>query len=126
MPSIGVNTRVDWHARDVAVVRELIRIRNKYQKLVDAPRRSRNWYLSNFSNSASLEKNIARLPVTNLFFEKYCESIAEYQVRRIERSKLACDKGASPLRRWKLLKLSGLSEERLTNEARSVLELYFQ
>jgi len=118
----GTRTRVDWHARDIAVTRELIRIRNRFQQIPDAPRRSRNWYLSNFYNPTTLEKNLARMPVMKLFFAKNSESIPSYQIRRLEYAISRLNNDGDTVCRWRVLRLSGLSEQRLTREARCALE----
>ncbi len=112
----GENQRVDWRRRDLCICRQLIKIYKAYKSLRDTPRLSRNWYLSKLDNSATVEKNLSKMPLTTLFFERYCDAIKDYQIRRLNQAfdhlepELLC--------RWRLLRLAGLSEERLTTEAR--------
>ena len=45
---------------------------------------------------------------------KFCENIAEYQIRRITCAVIAQSLSNNTLRRWKILRMSGLSDQRLT------------
>ncbi len=60
-----------------------------------------------------VEKNIYRMPLTCMFFKRYCESVAEYQIRRLASAWIVLTKNGNEIRRWQLLRESGLSEERL-------------
>lgn len=113
------NRRIDWSQRDLLICRQLIKIRNSYKTLLDSPRWSRNWYLSKLAHSASVEKNIHKLPLTSLFFKRYCEDISDYQIRRISKA-LSCLE-TEGIQRWRLLRVAGLSDVRLTNHARYML-----
>jgi len=120
LPSIRLTHRVDWQRRDFRICRQLIKIRNAYKSLLESPRQSRNWYLTKLDHSAMVEKNIRKLPLTMLFFNRYCENVTDYQIRRLNFS-LRC-LGAEHQQRWRLLRSAGLSEERLTQAARSRLK----
>jgi hypothetical protein len=113
------NRRVNWRQRDLATCRQLIKVRNAYKSLFDSPRRSRNWYLSKLEKSAIVEKNIHKMPVTNLFFKRFCEDISNYQIRRMTKA-LSCLE-TKDIQRWRLLRDAGLSDERLTKDARCLL-----
>ncbi|MCF7967016.1 MAG: TnsD family transposase [Methylobacter tundripaludum] len=113
------NRRVDWRQRDMIICRQLIKIRNAHKSLLDSPRWSRNWYLSKLGKSAIIEKNIHKMPLTSLFFKRFCEDIPEYQIRRITKA-LSCLETEN-MHRWRLLRNAGLSDERLTNDARVLL-----
>lgn len=117
---VGENRRVDWRHRDFSVCRQLFKVYNHYKTLLDAPRMSRNWYLSKLDNRATVEKNLSKMPLTNAFFGRHCEAIQDYQIRRLNQAVNSLQ--PELLRRWRLLRLAGLSEERLTTEARCWLD----
>lgn len=117
---VSPNRRVDWQRRDLCTCRQLIKIRKACQSLLDSPRQSKNWYLSKLDNSATVEKNIRKMPLTALFFNRYCEEVSDYQIRRLN---LALQRlGVDCKQKWRLLRLAGLSEERLSHEARTWLD----
>ncbi len=111
-----VNCRVDWQRRDFSVCRQLVRIRNACKSSHHCPRRSRGWYLSRLDKSATVEKNIHKMPLSALFFEMHCESVSDYQIRRLNLAMQSL--GMAGIQKWQLLRRAGLSEERLSNEAR--------
>jgi len=57
------------------------------------------------------------------FFNKYCESIEEHQIRRISCAVIGLNKQQQAIKRWKVLRLSGLSEERLKDLSEDFLAL---
>jgi len=107
------NRRVDWASRDRTVCRQLLHILNQSELDLGSPRLSRNWFLSKIPFNAMVEKNIYRMPLTCMFFKRYCESVAEYQIRRLASAWIVLTKNGNDIRRWQLLRESGLSEERL-------------
>lgn len=109
----SINNRVDWNKKDKRTVCELIQIRNCNDELLEQPKMSRNWYLSQIQSPASIEKNIYKMPLCQQFFSRNCESTTEYQIRRITRVIAQLNVPLSELRRWKVLRMAGLSEERL-------------
>ncbi len=115
------NNRVDWLARDVTVVRQLILIRNRNQRLYNSPRRSKNWYLGHLDQSATVEKNIDKLPLTAKFFRRHCEDISSYQIRRITNAISVLSLGKHKPKKWRVMRKAGLSEQRLKNSAESFL-----
>lgn len=117
------NNRVDWCMRDRQVVRQLLKAKYTAEKNINCPRRSKNWYLSKLDHNSSIEHNIDKLKITNNFFEKYSEDIPDYQVRRIDRAVQQLEKNDYATIRWRIFRLSGLSEERLTERARQYLKI---
>jgi hypothetical protein len=112
---------LDWHTRDLNVTRQLINIRKNHHLALDAPRGSRNWYLSKIGQISSIEKNLNKLPVTSLFFKKHCESVTDYQIRRIVLATIVLKEQATPPHRWRILRKAGLSKERITDLAKIYL-----
>ena len=115
--------RVNWRARDLRITRQLINIRKKRQQDLDAPRGSRNWYLSTIGQTSTIEKNTHKLPMVSLFFQKYCESVAEYQIRRIASATSFLRSCGTTSHHWRILRKAGLSEERITVLARNYLNI---
>lgn len=115
LPS-SIPKKVDWPLRDWHMVRRLFKI--FYQSLDDLslPRQSRNWYLKQLPQHSTVEKNLYQLPLTHKFLSTFSEDISSYQIRRITRTIIQFKKINQQPVSWQLLRLSGLSEERLTNE----------
>jgi hypothetical protein len=122
-PNKVINTRVDWKVRDRAIVRSLCKIRDEYASDLSSPRRTRNWFLSHTEHPSTVVKKLSKLPLTRLFFDQYCESIEDYQIRRINNAiKLLAMENKS-CKRWRILHMLGLNEELLTEQARRFLEI---
>lgn len=116
------NDRVDWSKRDRDVVKELIQLKNMTKQKVDLPRRSKNWYLSQITYTSTIAKNMDRLPLVRMFLVRYAEDVATYQTRRIIRSIEKLKTSNTVIKRWRVLRLSGLSGERLTDKAEHYLK----
>lgn len=123
LPTKIVNSRVDWKVRDKTIVRSLCKIRDDYESDLSKPRRTMKWFLSHIDHASTVEKKLSNLPLTRLFFDKYCESIEDYQIRRITKIINSVSLDRHNWKPWKILRLSGLSEERLREKARRFLEL---
>lgn len=115
--------RVNWHVRDLSITRQLINIRKEHQLHLDAPRGSRNWYLSKIGQTSSIEKNLYKLPMASLFFQKYCESVTDYQIRRITLATSFLRSSGTIPHHWRILRKAGLSEERITSLAKNYLNI---
>ncbi|HCB1812775.1 TPA: TniQ family protein [Citrobacter braakii] len=115
------NRRVDWPKRDRKACRQLFHILNLHESKLDSPRLSRNWYLSKLPSGSMIEKNLRSMPLTRLFFQRYCEDITDYQIRRLALAARSLVQSECSLRRWRLLRLAGLSDERLTSLADDLL-----
>ncbi|MDC4536895.1 TnsD family Tn7-like transposition protein [Acinetobacter baumannii] len=113
----SIPKKVHWPLRDWQMVKRLFKI--FYQSLDDLslPRQSRNWYLRQLPQHSTIEKNLYQLPLTNKFLSTFSEDISSYQIRRITRTIIQFQKVNQPQVSWQLLRHSGLSEERLTDEA---------
>lgn len=122
VPEPKHQTKVDWHRRDMDTVKTLIALRNESELRLDDPRRSRNWYMNRLEHKAPIEKHLDLLPLCSLFFDRYCENIFEYQIRRMTRTAIRIKRDGEPLKRWQVLRWSGLSEERLTEPARRFMK----
>ena len=121
VPNITKNQRIDWNKRDRHLVKLLCRIKNDIELQLDDPRHSMNWYLSKLYCGSTVGKHLNDLLLCKLFFSRFCENIAEYQIRRITCAVIAQSLSNNTLRRWKILRMSGLSEQRLTSLADTFL-----
>lgn len=83
---IPQGSKVDWHNRDLFFVKQLINLNNDLLWDLDSPRRSATWWMKQTLHSSTIEKNLSLLPITQLFLQKYNESISFYQIRRISRT----------------------------------------
>lgn len=68
-----------------------------------------------------VEKKLSKMPLTRLFFKRYCEDITDYQVRRLAFASGLLVQKEGTLRRWRLLRVAGLSDERLTSMSERLL-----
>ncbi len=116
------NSRVDWRSRDMAVVRQLIQIRNDHEACFDSPRWSKRWYLSQLQHPAGVAKNLNKLSLTKQFLELYCEDISDYQIRRMTYVAITLTTADESVKRWRVLRMAGLSEGRLKDPARCFLK----
>ncbi|WAU73630.1 TnsD family Tn7-like transposition protein [Acinetobacter sp. TR11] len=108
--------KVNWPLRDWQLVRLLFKVFYKSLDDLSLPRQSRNWYLKQLPQHSTVEKNLHRLPLTNKFLDIYSEDISSYQIRRITRTIIQFQILNQHQVGWKILRKSGLSEERFTDE----------
>lgn len=111
------NTRVDWKNRDKNIVDKLLVIYKKSLNDLECPRRSRNWYLNQLGCKTTIQSNFNKLPLTVRFFDKHCETVPCYQIRRIADAVRKLNFTNDSLQRWKILRLAGLSDDRICSEA---------
>jgi hypothetical protein len=117
-PIENQTSRVDWKRRDIAFVKQLIRVRNDSETDLYLPRQSKQWFIHHLQSQSCVEKNKIKLPLTYLFLERYQETVPEYQIRRLTR---ACIHSDDVLPRWQLLRQAGLSDDRISDLAKSFL-----
>jgi len=114
--------RVDWHQRDLAsltILQQLSVFLNANNK---GPRRSRACYLKMLHNPSTVEKNLHRMPLTSTFLSTHEESVAQYQIRRLQNAYAELRTLFDLPLRWRLLRKAKLSDERLTGSAKMYLD----
>ena len=117
--------KVNWCLRDKSYARRLMKIIDASDFDLDSPRRTKTWLLTHFNNKPSLEKWLPKLPITNKLLGKYAETTYEFQIRRVTCSLISGDpKKAKQV--WYLMRVSGLSKERLTPVARQFIQLLLE
>ena len=116
------NLRVDWDKRDREYLHALRQLIVFLHSNPQGPRRSKAYYFNLLENASTVEKNINRMPLSKSFLIAHVESIAQYQIRRLQNANndLLILFDTPP--RWRLLRNATLSDERLTEQARIFLE----
>jgi hypothetical protein len=118
---IPQKTKLNWHRRDMEAIRKLRKFIRQSEHQLESPRLSANWLLNKLPKSDSIEKNLDKLPLVKMFLLRYTETITEYQLRRLSHVCSELISLGEPLRKWVILRKAGLSKERLTQDAKSVL-----
>ncbi|MBL4830766.1 MAG: transcriptional antiterminator, partial [Aliivibrio sp.] len=118
------NKRVDWRVRDLLLVKKLIEIKNKADDRMEDPRHSKSWFASSIKQKSLIEKKLYKLPLCSSFFDRYSESIEEYQVRRLSRVMVQLIEHKDILRpTCEIERLAGLNRTRSRKPAREILRL---
>lgn len=118
----SVNNRVNWEHRDRESARALLILCDQIDEDLSVPRMSKTYLLHHLANSVTIEKNLHRLPRCRTILDKYAESIEEYQARRLARAYILMRERGQNVKKWSLLRESGLSEERMTDIIKSLLK----
>lgn len=119
---IPQEAKIDWQKRDLFYVKQLIQLNNTLIWDLDSPRRSMKWWFKQTSTSNTLEKNLHKLPLIQLFLERYSENISCYQIRRLTKVFIDIKINKQSIPQWRILRKAGLSEERMTSETKRFLE----
>ncbi|MBF4249343.1 transposase, partial [Vibrio anguillarum] len=106
---------------DRSIVRRLCQLRQECERDDFSPRMTSTFLLSKLKLGAMPERKLRHLPLTKQFLAKYSESVAQYQIRRLGNQYISLFLQNIQTERWRLLRGSGLSEERLTPLARCFL-----
>lgn len=118
LPPSVLKPRIDWRARDRKFVKQLIKIRNELLEDLESPQWTKKFFIRQLGSVSMIEKNWSFFPLTTTFLDRYAESVDCYQIRRLTRTYIRQnieDKFYPPS---VFLRESGLSEQRLTPEAR--------
>lgn len=110
--------RVDWRARDRKFVKQLIKIRNELLEDLDSPQWTKKFFIRQLGSVSMIEKNWNFFLLTTAFLDRYAESIDCYQIRRMTRTFIRQHTENKYYSPSVFLRQSGLSEQRLTAEAR--------
>lgn len=122
VPSPNQNNRVNWNDRDRQTAKKLMQIITALEEDLSLPRLSRSFLLHQLPNTASIEKNLNKLPRCRTILKYYSETIAEYQIRRLTVAAVKQRMDGLDIKRWSLLRQTGLSDERMTEIANIFLD----
>ncbi|AEG02833.1 TnsD family Tn7-like transposition protein [Methylomonas methanica] len=117
VPYPNQNKRVNWNDRDRQTAKKLMQMITELEEDLSLPRLSRSFLLHQLPNTASIEKNLNKLPRCRTILKYYSETIAEYQIRRLTVAAVKQRMDGLDIRRWSLLRQAGLSDERMTEIA---------
>ena len=118
LPSAIPKPRVDWKKRDQQLIKQLIKIRDQILEDLDSPQWTKKFFIKQVGSVSMIEKNWKFLPLTTTFRKRYAESVDCYQIRRLTRTFIRQHTENKLYPPSIFLRLSGLSPERLTPEAR--------
>ena len=113
--------RIDWRQRDRHYLTKLREILRFLRAAPRGPRHSQTYLLKQLGKLSTLEKTLDRLPRTRRLLARYTESVPEYQVRRLRNAWWELKQEFQYPPRWRLIRIAGLSETRLTDQARDYL-----
>jgi len=108
-----INNRVNWQQRDLAVVKQLVRIQKMMGRDLNSPWLSKNCFLNKLKNKSTIENNIVKLPLCQLFFKKHTETLDQYQLRRCFAQVIQCIQNSLPIREWEVARISGVDNNRV-------------
>lgn len=112
VPYSNQNNRVNWNDRDRQTAKKLIQMITALEDDLSLPRLSRSFLLHQLPNTASIEKNLNKLPRCRTILKYYSETIAEYQIRRLTVAAVKQRRDGLDIKRWSLLRQAGLSDDR--------------
>ncbi|APP29598.1 Transposon Tn7 transposition protein tnsD [Acinetobacter baumannii ATCC 17978] len=122
-PQVRKN-KVNWPIRDFSITKELFKILYRSNDDLACPRMSKSWFLNQLSKGNSISKNLHQLPLSSKFLSTYSEDTIAYQIRRITHAMIRLGYTEySTKDRWRILRLAGLSKERITQEAQIFLNM---
>ncbi len=113
--------KVSWKKRDFSQTKQLFRLLKESEYHTPNQRMSCNWFLKQLGRDSMVYSRKEKMPLTWKFLANYSESVSEYQLRRVASYCAEQVLKGSDIRLWRLLRGAGLSEGRMTFEARSVL-----
>jgi len=108
---------INWHYRDLALTRQCLELIAEKDPDLSAPRLSKLWLINHLPHGRSCAKNLTKLPILNHCLDTYSESITDYQIRRLSYAAYQLLFQHEELAHWRLLRLAGLSIERITDRA---------
>ncbi|MET4026759.1 hypothetical protein ABIE59_002287 [Marinobacter sp. MBR-99] len=119
--ALKIKPRIDWRQRDRHYLTKLREILRFLRAAPRGPRHSQTYLLKQLGKLSTLEKTLDRLPRTRRLLARYTESVPEYQVRRLRNAWWELKQEFQYPPRWRLIRIAGLSETRLTDQARDYL-----
>jgi len=112
--SVVRQRKVDWGARDRSLTKQLLKIIERLDTVIDGPRRSKNFLLKQLGNHGSVSKTLKFLPLLSFALNRYQESVFEFQARRLTMTVIAKVQTGAAMSRWQLMRSARLPKERIT------------
>ncbi|NNN69670.1 TnsD family Tn7-like transposition protein [Vibrio sp. 3-2(1)] len=111
--SVVRQKKVDWKARDLSFTKQLIKVVELFDTVIDGPRRSKNFLLKQLDDYGSVSKKLNLLPLLSFALNRYQESIFEYQARRLAMTAITKSQTGAGMSRWQLMRSARLPKERI-------------
>src|SRR5690606_35736826 len=108
---------VNWHRRDIFLTRRCLQVLAGKDMDFTSPRISKLWLLNQLPHGRSCAKSLHKLPTLSRRLTRYAETISDHQIRRLTVAVALLSANHKEVIRWRLLRVSGLSEERVTHQA---------
>jgi hypothetical protein len=105
------NVRVDWVARDIALARRVIEQAVVIRSREPLTRITANRIGRETTSTSLLDKYLHRLPLTRTALAESCESVEQFQLRRLRQVVRRIEGTGKPMPEWRLLRLAGLRRE---------------
>lgn len=116
--------KVNWSIRDFSITKGLFKVLYRSNDDLACPRMSKSWFLNQLPRGNSISKNLYHLPLSSKFLSTYSEDTVAYQIRRITYAMIQLGYTESSTKdKWRILRLAGLSKERITQEAQLFLNI---
>lgn len=110
------NRRIDWDKRDKEYLKL---VKEKYEELIKDTsmiRITKGSLAKPLGILANIEKKLELLPMTKKFFEKVCESVEEFEIRRAKAvidSQMNSELGN--IKMWKVQRIAGIRSKQFNN-----------
>lgn len=116
-----VKNKIDYDSWDKQICEDLKSIKKKHIEVSKRPRLSRSFFIKLLDRPSTIEKNIHKLPLTNLWLEAESETVESYQEFRVRRSYEQLILEGVLVKPWKLIRKSGLRKEKISNKLNVII-----
>jgi hypothetical protein len=118
----NVGRKVDWHRRDVQLVKKLLKIRKTSEENYKLPRKTQTWFINQANVRWGVNRHLDKLLLSREFFIRYTETVMEYQLRRVLITILDAVFKDEPLpRSYEIERIAGLSARKCEELVREVV-----
>ncbi|MFZ5643056.1 MAG: TnsD family Tn7-like transposition protein [Bacillota bacterium] len=108
---VAISVRVDWEARDFAILEKVKKAVKSLLNSVDKPQRITISRIGKMISSlAILEKHLDRLPETLCYLKSVVESVVDFQIRRVRWAVRVLVQNHKGIKEWKIVRLAGLGK----------------
>jgi hypothetical protein len=121
------NQRINWIERDQELVKEIKDVVHKLLNFPKPVRINRSRIGKEIGKLALLERQLAKLPQTNVYLNQVTESVKQFQIRRVRwAAKRLCNEHQEVVG-WRIQRLAGLYkniEEKVKQEIDVQIDRY--
>lgn len=113
--------KVNWKERDIKQTKRLFHLLNESEADFPKQRMSSSWFLKKLGRDSMVYAYKEKMPLTWKFLTTYSENVTDYQLRRAAQYCAEQEFKGEDIKSWRLFREIGLSDARITIEARVVL-----